>query len=88
MRWSAVANWTRSQGFWMPDARREGSRGLYLIDVLAMQIRGTARMENRSTGKGTVETVTLPSRLSEADRAGAVRQAKASASQAWQRRKL
>jgi PAS domain S-box-containing protein len=47
-------------GVGLPDARREGSLGLRLVDMLARQIRGRASVENRSSGKGTVVTVTFP----------------------------
>jgi PAS domain S-box-containing protein len=47
-------------GVGLPEARREGSLGLRLIDMLARQIRGTAKVGNRSGGKGTVVTVTFP----------------------------
>jgi len=47
-------------GVGLPDAGREGSLGLRLVDMLARQIRGRASVENRSSGKGTVVTVTFP----------------------------
>ena len=47
-------------GVGMPEARREGSLGLRLIDMFAKQIRGSTTMGNRSDGRGTVVMVTFP----------------------------
>lgn len=47
-------------GVGIPEARREGSLGLWLIDMFAKQIRGSATAENMPGGTGTVVTVTFP----------------------------
>ena len=47
-------------GVGLPAGRRGGSLRLRLIEMLAPQIKGRAAMENRTSGKGTVVTVTFP----------------------------